>query len=129
MLILCRLLSIWKWKHTYPTTTLIRLSTWVIFIKRILEGIKHKDHNILQDIKETISRFSSNILTSCDFYYLCYSLEHPHSYSLLFSKSTTPTFMLFRKDMLKGPIILLFNLNKNICTILKYIKNTQNFEV
>ena len=33
-------------------------------------------------------------------------------YSLLFGKSTTPTFMFFSNNMLKGPNILLFNLNK-----------------
>ena len=44
-------------------------------------------------------------------------------YSMLFRKNTTPIYMLFRKSMLKGPTILLFNLNKNISTILRCIKN------
>ena len=42
-------------------------------------------------------------------------------YSMLFGKSTTPTSILFRKDMLKGLTVPLFNLNtlitKNISTI------------
>ena len=45
-------------------------------------------------------------------------------YFLLFRKSSTPTTMLFCKSMLKGPTILLINLNKNISKILKCIKNT-----